>query len=194
MAACIGIRREDKSPWERRTPLTPEQVRQLRAETGLQFIIQPSTQRIFSDEAYRDAGAQVSDDLTPCHAILGIKEIPPHALEPHKTYVFFSHTIKGQPQNMPMLRRLMELECQLIDYERITDAAGRRLIFFGRYAGLAGMMDTLWALGQRLTWEGIANPFADLRRAWEYGRLEEAQAAVRAVGARIAQELSLIHI
>jgi len=84
------------------------------------------------------------------------------------------------------LQRLLELRCQLIDYERIADAAGRRLIFFGRHAGLAGMLDTLWALGRRLRWEGIANPFESLRCAWEYGDLETAKDAVRAAGAHIA--------
>ena len=53
-------------------------------------------------------------------------------------------------------RRLLELGCQSIDYEKVTDDRGRRRIFFGRYAGLAGMINTLWALGQRLDWEHIA--------------------------------------
>jgi len=188
MVACIGIRREDKSPWERRSPLTPEQVHRLRQEADVQVVIQPSSRRIFEDAAYAAAGAQLSESLSSCRVILGIKEIPPQNIEPGKTYVFFSHTIKGQPHNMPMLRRLLELGCQLIDYERITDAAGRRLIYFGRYAGLAGMIDALWALGRRLHWEGIDTPFMDLRRAWEYGDLETAKEGVRAVGARIAQE------
>jgi saccharopine dehydrogenase (NAD+, L-lysine-forming) len=186
MTALIGIRREDKSRWERRAPLTPAQVGALRQQAGLSFVIQSSQTRIFSDEQYRRAGAIVADSLHDCPVILGIKEIPPQFLEAGKTYVFFSHTIKGQPHNMPMLRRLMELGCTLIDYERITDAAGRRLIFFGRHAGLAGMLDSLWALGQRLSWEGIATPFASLRRAFEYANLDDARAAVRAAGAQIA--------
>ena len=124
MAACIGIRREDKSAWERRAPLIPDQVRRLGQEAGVHFIIQPSTQRIFDDAAYRAAGAGIDDDLSPCAVILGIKEMPPQIFEAGKTYVFFSHTIKGQPYNMQMLRRLLDLRCQLIDYERIADAAG----------------------------------------------------------------------
>lgn len=186
MVAWIGIRREDKSPWERRVPLTPEQVRHLRESEGLHFIVQPSHTRVFKDEEYRVAGAHVNDDLSPCQVIFGIKEIPPQALEPHKTYVFFSHTIKGQAHNMPMLRRLLELKCQLIDYERITDAQGRRLIFFGYHAGLAGMIDSLWALGQRLAWEGISNPFIHVQQAYQYRDLGEAKAALRRVGEEIA--------
>ena len=90
---------------------------------------------------------------------------------------------------MDMLRRLMELECQLIDYERITDESGRRLIFFSRFAGLAGAIDALWALGRRLEWEGIApNPFAALEQTYRYPTLEAALDAIRRVAARISSE------
>ena len=90
---------------------------------------------------------------------------------------------------MDMLRRLMELECQLIDYERITDQSGRRLIFFSRFAGLAGAIDSLWALGRRLGWEGLTpNPFAALEQTYRYPTLEAALEAVRDVGARIAAD------
>ena len=89
--------------------------------------------------------------------------------------MFFAHVIKGQAYNMPMLRRLMELGCTLIDYEKVIDDNGRRLIFFGRHAGLAGMIETLHALGQRLAWEGIPTPFAELRHAYEYHDLARGQ-------------------
>ena len=44
---------------------------------------------------------------------------------------------------------MMELGCTLIDYEKIADENGKRLVFFGKFAGLAGMVDTLWIFGQR---------------------------------------------
>ena len=120
-----------------------------------------------------------------CPVVVGIKEIPPEKLVANQTYVFFSHTIKGQPHNMPMLRRLMELNCQLIDFERITDAEGRRLVFFGRFAGLAGMIDTLWAFGRRLRHEGVDSPFASLRQAYGYENLEVAKAHVAEIMGRL---------
>ena len=86
--------------------------------------------------------------------------------------------IKGQPFNMPMLRRMLELGCTLIDYEKVTDDQGRRLIFFGWHAGVAGMLETLWALGKRLAWEGIDTPFARLGHPSEYRNLAEAKADV----------------
>ena len=118
--------------------------------------------------------------------VFAVKEIPPDLFEPGKAYVFFAHVIKGQPYNMPMLRRLLDLGCTLIDYEKVTADEGRRLIFFGWHAGVAGMLETLWALGRRLAWEGIPTPLTELQRAFEYRDIAEAKVAVAQVGRMIA--------
>ena len=186
--ACIGIRREDKNVWERRSPLIPEQVGQLIGEQGLSFVVQPSEIRTFSDAEYREVGAEVGDDLSACPVVLGIKEVPEAAFLPKHTYIFFSHVIKGQHHNMPMLRRMMELGCSLIDYEKMTDEAGRRLVFFGRFAGIAGMVDTLAGLGERLETQGMQTPFSRVRLAHEYGRVELAKAAIAEVGRDIVEQ------
>ena len=185
MPARIAIRREDKNQWERRTPLTPDHVAELRREHGLEVYVEPSPIRVFSDEEYAAAGATVSGDLGSCRVILGVKEIPVDRLEPNHTYVCFSHVIKGQPSGMGLLRRMIDLGVTLIDYEPIVDSLGRRLIFFGRHAGYAGMLDTLWALGQRLTSEGFRTPFEDLRPAHHYASLDDALDHVTRVGDRI---------
>jgi saccharopine dehydrogenase (NAD+, L-lysine forming) len=177
----IGIRREDKSRWEARTPLVPADIQNLILKHGLEFTVQSSPIRAFPQEEFRAVGAETGEDLANCPIIMGVKEIPPHLLEKGKTYVYFSHVIKGQPKNMPMLRRLMELGCQLIDYEKIVDDKGRRLVFFGHYAGLAGMIDTLWALGRRLEREGISNPFARIEPAHQYRHLDHAKKEIAAV-------------
>ena len=177
----IGIRREDKSIWERRVPITPEDARELQTQHGVEVIIQNSDIRVFGDDAYRQVGVVVQEDLTPASAILAVKEIPLDLFESGKTYVFFAHVIKGQPYNMPMLKRMMELGCNLIDYEKVTDEKGRRLIFFGRHAGLAGMLDTLWAFGQRLAWEGTPNPLTHVQQAHRYRSLEEAAGSLKQV-------------
>jgi saccharopine dehydrogenase (NAD+, L-lysine-forming) len=185
----IGIRREDKDPWEARVPLVPDDAARLTRTSSLELVLQPSAQRVFSAAEYERAGARFDEDLSACDIVLAVKEIPRELFAPGKTYAFFSHTIKGQPYNMDMLRRLMELECQLIDYERITDERGRRLIFFSRFAGLAGAIDALWALGRRLEWEGLApNPFAALEQTYKYPTLAAALAGVREVGERIARD------
>ncbi len=181
----IGIRREDKSDWEGRVPLVPSDIARLHADHGIPFYVQASPIRALKDEEFRESGATVVDDLATCPIIMGVKEIPPAKLLPGKTYVYFAHVIKGQRHNMPALRRLMELGCTLIDYERIVDAQNKRLVFFGRYAGLAGMIDTLWALGQRLRHEKIESPFVDVRPAHKYRDLEE----VKREFARLAQRI-----
>lgn len=184
----IGIRREDKNEWERRAPLIPEHIKELKKKYGIHTIIQPSKIRVFSDDEYVKAGATVQDDLSPCPIIFAIKEIPSVFFEPKKTYVFFSHTIKCQPYNMPMLRKVLELKCQLIDYERIVDVKGNRLIAFGRYAGIAGMIDTLWALGQRLNWEDISNPFSQIKQTTNYKEYGEAKEEIVKVGEEIRKK------
>lgn len=185
MVNKVGIRREDLYAWERRAPLIPEHVRELVAEHKLDCIVQSSDHRVYSDDDYRRAGISVVDRLDDCPVVIGLKEIPVGVLQPDKVYVFFSHTIKGQPFNMPMLHRILQLRSTIVDYEKIVDDRGRRLIFFGNYAGLAGMIDTLWALGKRLEWEGIQTPFAEIRQASHYTSLDEAKAEIRAIGDEI---------
>ncbi len=187
-ANVVGIRRENINRWERRAPLTPKEVARLVAESDIAVVVQPSDTRVFGDESYARAGATVAEDLNPCDVIFAVKEVPPELILPDKTYVFFAHVVKGQPANMPMLAALRARGCSLIDYERIVDAGGRRLLFFGRYAGLAGMIDALWALGRRVEWEGGATPFAALKAAWEYEDLEKVRRAAREVGERVAAE------
>ncbi|MBI4700061.1 MAG: hypothetical protein HY744_02665 [Deltaproteobacteria bacterium] len=184
----VGIRHEDKSPWERRAPLGPEHVRSLVAEHGIDVVVQSSPMRVFDDDAYRQAGARIAGDLAGCPLVLGVKEIPAARIVAGTAYMYFAHVTKGQPQNMAMLRALLDRGCHLIDYERVVDERRRRLIFFGRFAGLAGMIDTLWALGQRLRTSGIQTPLAELRRAHDYADLSAAKEQVHAVGERLAAE------
>ena len=187
MYNTIGIRHEDMYLLERRAPLTPRHVARLVNEHHLKFIVQNSDKRIFTEDEYRKAGAVVVSDLKEANIIIGIKEIPEHFFEKNKTYVFFSHVSKGQSHNMSMLSRMMELGCSLIDYEKVTDDQGKRLIFFGRYAGLAGMINSLWAFGRRLKDEGLTTPFARIRQTHEYTSLEEARNEISEVGKEIAQ-------
>jgi alpha-aminoadipic semialdehyde synthase len=187
MTATIGIRREDKSEWERRVPVTPQDAAELQ-DNGMRVIVQSSPARAFTDNEFAEAGITVQEDLTTCPIILGIKEVPKELFGENKVYVFFAHVIKGQPYNMPMLQRMLDLGCTLVDYERVVDEKNRRLIFFGWHAGVAGMIDTLWALGQRLAWEGVDNPFTGLRQTHTYHDLAEARAALGRVREKIKTE------
>ncbi|TVR38470.1 MAG: hypothetical protein EA394_10815 [Bacteroidia bacterium] len=188
MDAVIGIRHEDKYAMERRTPITPVHAKKLIEQHGIGVVAQSSPKRVFSEGEYLAAGASVEEKLDACPVIFGVKEIPVDAFEKGKTYVFFSHVIKGQPYNMPMLKKMMELGCNLIDYECIVDDQNKRLIFFGKYAGLAGMINSLWSLGQRLKEYGYSdNPFLKIKQSQHYTSLKEAKEAVSAVGRHIAE-------
>jgi hypothetical protein len=122
----VGIRHEDRSSWERRAPITPLDAARLAQQHDITLHVQHSPTRAFSDDEYRAAGVTVAENLTACPVILAVKEIPADVFERGKTYVFFSHVTKGQRRNMPMLRRILELGCNLIDYERVVDTGARR--------------------------------------------------------------------
>jgi len=185
----VGIRREDKNEWEARVPITPGGAKELIARHGIEMTIQPSTIRVFDDNAYSGAGVTVDEDLSGCPVVIAVKEIPTELLLEGRTYMYFSHTIKGQSYNMDMLRRLIELKCTLIDYETVVDDKGRRLIFFGRHAGLAGMIDTLWTLGERLAWEGAdPNPFTVAKQAYHYRDLDDVRRKLAVLGEAIEKD------
>lgn len=182
MEKIIGIRREDKNQWERRTPLIPAHVKELKEKHGIKTIVQPSKLRVFSDSEYEAAGAEINEDLSAASVVLAVKEIPKKLFQKDKTYVFFSHTVKGQDYNMSMLKRMMELECNLVDYEKVVDEKNRRLIFFSRYAGIAGMIETLHAFGQKLKLQGFSTQLERIKQAYEYDSVEEAKKEIEAIG------------
>lgn len=188
MKNTFGIRREDKNPWERRVPFTPKHVKELIEKHSLNVSVQPSEIRVFPEEEYTKAGATIQEDLSACSVVFAVKEIPSSLFREGKTYMYFSHTIKGQDYNMPMLAKLMELKCQLIDYEKVTDEKNRRLIFFGNYAGLAGIIDSFWALGRRFESEGLETQFKKIRQANTYDSLEEAKREIAEVGKAIEKD------
>eukprot|EP00753_Platysulcus_tardus_P020629 PLAT8298.1.p1 GENE.PLAT8298.1~~PLAT8298.1.p1 ORF type:complete len:1034 (+),score=530.21 PLAT8298.1:39-3104(+) len=188
-AVVIGIRREDKNKWERRVPLTPDAVATL-VGRGLRVLVQPSGNRAFPDSAYVEAGATMSEDLSEAGTILAVKEVPIDLLLEDKTYIFFSHVIKAQPYNMPLLDAMLEKRVRQIDYECIRTEGDRskpRLVAFGRYAGIAGAFDFLRGVGERLLARGYYTPFLNLGSSYMYLSMEASFDALRAVGERIAR-------
>jgi len=185
----IGLRKEEKA-FEGRVPVVPEHVRRLIDSHSIRFVVEPSQQRAFGPDEYEAVGAKVASLNTPdVSIILGVKEIPIEFFQEGKVYVFFSHTIKGQKSNMPMLQKIIDVGATLIDYERVVDEKGRRLIFFGNWAGMAGISDTFRVLGQRLELEGIEpNPFSSMRSTLDCKNLDELKDEFRALGSRIEKE------
>lgn len=182
----IGIRYEDKYVMERRVPLVPKHVKEL-IDKGYEFEVVRSPKRIFKDVEFEKVGANLVDEVTDSEIVLGVKEMPIAYFKENKTYIFFSHTIKGQEYNMPLLKDMMKSKINLIEYERIVDEQGRRLIFFGRFAGLAGMINSLWSLGQRYQEFGIETPFVKIKQTHHYNSLEEAREVISKVGKEIEE-------
>jgi len=135
----FGIVKERKNPPDRRVVFTPEELVRLKTEhPEAEIKVESSDIRVFSDEEYSNLGLEVATDMTDCDVLFGVKEIPVDALIPNKKYFFFSHTIKFQPYNRKLLQAILEKKIELYDHETIVDAKNKRLIGFGRYAGIVG--------------------------------------------------------
>tara|TARA_Y100000589_G_scaffold80816_1_gene74652 strand:+ start:3719 stop:4939 length:1221 start_codon:yes stop_codon:yes gene_type:complete len=135
----IGILKEGKVPPDKRVPLTPKQCRLLKSiYPNVEVIVNPSSIRAYNDDSYIEQGLILSDDLSECDIILGVKEVNISDLIPNKKYLFFSHTLKKQPYNRELLQAILDKKIQLIDYEALRDKYNKRLIGFGRYAGIVG--------------------------------------------------------
>ena len=145
----IGIIKENKSPADSRVPLSPEQCQQLAAK-GFNISVQRSQVRCFPDALYEKAGVTMVDSVEDCDVLLGVKEVPIADLVPNKTYFFFSHTIKAQSYNQKLLKACVDKNIRLIDYEVLTDTEGKRVIAFGKFAGMVGAHNALWTYGERL--------------------------------------------
>ncbi len=146
----IGILREGKTPPDKRVALSPEQCVQVQKQySDLDLVVQPSPIRRFVDSQYTDLGVIMQEDLADCDVIIGVKEVPEKDLIAYKTYFYFSHTIKEQPYNRSLLLKMLSLNIRMIDYETLTNANGKRLIGFGRYAGIVGCYNGFLAQGKR---------------------------------------------
>lgn len=145
----IGIIREGKVPPDSRVPLTPAQCRDILEKYPLQLVVKPAAGRCYSNREYENAGIPMSNHLSDCDVLMGVKEVPIKQLIPNKTYFFFSHTIKKQAYNRDLLRACVERKIKLLDYEVLTNEKGKRLIAFGKFAGMVGAHNGIMTYGRR---------------------------------------------
>nr|XP_043891753.1 alpha-aminoadipic semialdehyde synthase, mitochondrial isoform X1 [Solea senegalensis]XP_043891754.1 alpha-aminoadipic semialdehyde synthase, mitochondrial isoform X1 [Solea senegalensis]XP_043891755.1 alpha-aminoadipic semialdehyde synthase, mitochondrial isoform X1 [Solea senegalensis] len=186
--AIMAIRREDINPWERRAPLAPRHVREL-TNAGVKVLVQPSNRRAIHEKYYSMAGAVIQEDISEASLIIGVKRLPEEKVMEKKTYAFFSHTIKAQEANMGLLDDLLKKEVRLIDYEKMVDANGYRIVAFGQWAGVAGMINILHGLGLRFLALGHHTPFMHIGMAHNYRNVSQAIQAVRDCGYEISMGL-----
>jgi len=146
----IGLIREEKIPHDNRAAFTPQQCQWiLQNYPHVSITVQPSPHRCFTDSEYTQAGIPLAEDLSHCHILLGIKEVPKEKLLPGKTYLFFSHTKKQQPNNQAMLQHIIDQHITLVDYECLVHEDGQRILGFGFFAGVVGAHNGLLAYGKR---------------------------------------------
>ena len=144
----FGIIKERKNPPDRRVVFTPEELLRFKQQfPSAEIVVERSDIRVFKDEEYQTLGFELTDDLSTCDVIFGVKEVPKDALIPNKKYFFFSHTIKEQPYNRALLQTILEKNISLYDHETIVDANNKRLIGFGRYAGNVGAYNGIRTFG-----------------------------------------------
>jgi alpha-aminoadipic semialdehyde synthase len=194
----LGVMRETYDPWERRAPLCPSHIEQLLRQYEVlgKVIVQPSHKRIFTDRQYEEVGAVIQDDLSEADWILGVKRPKNEEdLIQGKAYSFFSHVIKGQPENMSLLKYILDHKIQLFDYECIVEGGmhsttkkQHRLVAFGKFAGMAGTNDTLHALGRKLLHKGFSTPFLNVPPTYSYSDWKEARRCLQVVAEVITKD------
>lgn len=145
----IGVIREGKIPADKRVPFTPSQCRKMQDSGRFEVIVQPSDVRAYTDDEYREAGVTVSEDLSQCDLLMGVKEVPVDMLMEGKHYMFFSHVIKKQPYNKKLMLGMVNKHITITDYECLRDVDGERVLGFGKYAGIVGAYNGLRAWGAR---------------------------------------------
>lgn len=171
----VGILRETKNPPDRRVPLTPPQIIALEESyPDVEFYVQPSDNRCYSDDEYEYLGIPLREDLKDCDILLGVKEVDKRTFIPGKTYMFFAHVAKKQPHNREMFREMVEKKLRLIDYEYLTTDRGQRVVAFGRHAGIVGAYNGLRA-------RGIKTNNFKLKPAYQCHDLDEMWAGLRLI-------------
>ena len=146
----IGILKETKNPPDRRVAMPPAQcIKLLRLFPEMDILVQKSNLRCFTDQEYEDAGLTLTDDLSSCDLLIGVKEVDKSSFIAEKSYLFFAHVGKKQPYNRAMLREIVTKNITLMDYEYLTDVNNMRLVAFGRWAGIVGAYNGLRGFGLR---------------------------------------------
>ncbi len=180
----IGLIKEGKVPSDKRVAMTPKQCVNLQAiYPNVKIVVQESNVRKIPDTEYEKAGIDVVKDLHDCDLIIGIKEVNVEDLIPNKKFMFFSHTFKKQPYNRKLLKAILDKKIQLIDYEVMKDKSNKRIIGFGRYAGIVGCYNAFRTFG-------LKHKSFDLKPACECDHRKEVEEELKKVV--LPQDLKIV--
>ncbi len=197
----LGILRETRMPPDHRAPLVPEHCAQLLEQYGerLEIYVQPSKYRIFSAQEYSEAGVRPREELHNCDYLLGVKEVDVPTLLYNMTYLFFAHVAKMQAHNRELLRHILIRRIRLIDYEYLVWEDGRRIVGFGRFAGIVGAHNALWMWGQRTGTFQLPRAYEvktldALRAVYETFRMPPVKVVVTGRGRSATGAMELLHL
>lgn len=155
----IGIIKETKNPIDNRVALTPEQVAFLNSKyTDSQIVVESSHIRAYSDSQYIEKGVTVTDNLSDCDILFGIKEASIDSIIPNKHYFFFGHIAKMQEYNRPLIQAMINKKISFSDYEYLVDDNNKRVCAFGWWAGVVGTYYTLRAYGLKYKLYNLPKP------------------------------------
>ena len=136
----IYIRRESIDN-EYRTPLIPNDIKIL-INNGFIIYVQSCINRIYTDDVYKNSGAIITSEKWYNSKfnnaiIIGIKELNNLEKLNNNTHIYFSHTFKNQINSEYILKKFINSNSQLYDFEYFLEN-NKRLIAFGYYSGLVG--------------------------------------------------------
>ena len=106
----VGILKEENKR-EKRSPITPVDVRWL-IDMGIEVEVESSPIRVFRDKEYSKAGARIVRRVQKASFLVGVKAPAPSNVISDKIYMIFSHTIKGQKDNISLLKEIIH-QCQI---------------------------------------------------------------------------------
>ncbi|MCP3674524.1 MAG: alanine dehydrogenase [Gammaproteobacteria bacterium] len=187
------LRKEHKNKWERRTPLCPSAIDNL-IDYGFPVDVEVSDVRIFGDESYQSIDAVTFSTPDNHQLIIGIKEPPIDSIKPSQVHLCFSHTIKGQEYNMPLLQRFIDNQATLFDYELMADENGIRTIAFGEYAGIAGAIDSFWIAGQKLILKAESSPLSEVKQTIHYETIDNVKRALSKINLQEGKAIRILII
>lgn len=182
----VGILREC-NPREKRVALVPSDVKWM-VEKGIEVEVESNSLRVFADREYKKAGARIVKRIEKATVLVGVKAPEPAGIIGGKIYMVFSHTVKGQKNNLTLLKEFMRRNDTLIDYEKIRGQKGKRLVHFGKYAGICGMVDSLYYYGRKLKARGISTPFLKLKQSWKYENIQDMHRSLEKVRDNIKKD------
>jgi len=174
------VRKEHKNKWEKRTALIPADAAEL-VNKGYPLKVESSDIRVWSDDDYRKLSVETDGCPQQGEFVIGIKEPPVDSIQPGQVHLAFSHTIKGQDYNMPLLQKFIDNQSTLIDYEPIADKSGKRTIAFGRFAGIAGAIDSFYVAGKKYAAREEKSALTQIKQTWQYGSIEQVKGHFSAI-------------